>query len=94
MQDRRNALTVLAIATGIVIAAAPAQAGAWVVDARSAGECGFRIERACAELLYRHQGDGIEWVIAVSSSLVGAYAQPVDDVSCGHFVCCSPCRFI
>ena len=35
MQDRRNALIALAIATGIVIAAAPAQAGAWVVDARS-----------------------------------------------------------
>jgi MORN repeat len=35
MHDRRNALIPLAIATGIVIAAAPAQAGAWVVDARS-----------------------------------------------------------
>jgi MORN repeat len=35
MQDRRNALTALAIATGIVITAAPAQAGTWVVDARS-----------------------------------------------------------
>lgn len=35
MQDRRNALTPLAIATGIVIAAVPAQAGTWVVDSRS-----------------------------------------------------------
>ena len=35
MQDRRNALTAVAKVIGIVIAAAPAQAGAWVVDAKS-----------------------------------------------------------
>jgi hypothetical protein len=35
MQHRGNALTALAIATGIIVAAAPAQAGAWVVDAKS-----------------------------------------------------------